>query len=235
MSTPTVRRSAVESVVADIEQSIAEGALAVGSRLGTRTDLAERYGVAPTTVAEVVRVLDAKGLVTTKTGPQGGIFVAHRSAHAVIGNGLLSLQSVETSALDCVRVIDALDPAIVAAATEFRSEADIDDLERLLDELRTNWADRIDGLRSNWRLHRRIAEIAPNPMLKVVYLNLLAYVEANEEPYARDAGIPPNSVVRLEIHEELVAAIIAGDAEAAARAVRRHQTVYDDYLVVDGR
>ncbi|WP_055479872.1 FCD domain-containing protein [Sphaerimonospora mesophila] len=226
------RRSAVDAVASEIEDDITEGRLRVGSRLGTRAELAGRFGVAPTTIAEVVRVLEAKGLITTRTGPQGGVFVAQRTAQAVIGNGFLNLQDVTSTAIDCVRVIDALEPAVVQAATEHRSAADAEDLDRLLEQLRATWRDRVAGLRNNWRLHRRIAEIVPNPVLKTVYLNLLAYVESHDDFYVADDGIPPNSRVRLQIHEDLIAAIVAGDRAAAADAVRRHQTVYDDFRVV---
>ncbi|MFF0769825.1 FadR/GntR family transcriptional regulator [Nonomuraea wenchangensis] len=227
------RRSAVDAVASEIEDGIVEGRLRVGSRLGTRTELAGKYGVAPATVAEAVRVLEAKGLITTRTGPQGGVFVAQPTAQAVIGNGFLNLQDVTSTAIDCVRVIDALEPAVAQAAAEHRSEADVEDLGRLLEELRATWSDRVAGLRANWRLHRRIAEIVPNPVLKTVYLSLLAYVESHDDFYVADDGIPPNSRVRLEIHEELVGAIISGDRAATADAVRRHQTVYDDLLVVE--
>jgi DNA-binding FadR family transcriptional regulator len=227
------RRSAVDAVASEIEDGITEGRLRVGSRLGTRAELAGKYGVAPTTIAEVVRVLEAKGLITTRTGPQGGVFVAQRTAQAVIANGFLNLQDVTSTAIDCVRVIDALEPAVAQAAAEHRSEADAEDLNLILEKLRTTWSDRVAGLRTNWRLHRRIAEIVPNPVLKTVYLNLLAYVESHDDFYVADDGIPPNSRVRLEIHEELVAAIVSGDRTATADAVRRHQTVYDDFHVVE--
>jgi DNA-binding FadR family transcriptional regulator len=227
------RRSAVEAVASEIEDDITDGRLRAGSRLGTRAELAGRFGVAPTTIAEAVRVLEVKGLITTRTGPQGGVFVARPTAQAVIGNGFLNLQDVTSTAIDCVRVIDALEPAVAQAAAEHRSVADAEDLNRLLEQLRATWDDRVAGLRANWRLHRRIAEIVPNPVLKTVYLNLLAYVESHDDFYVADDGIPPNSSVRLEIHEELVAAIVAGDRTATAAAVRRHQTVYDDFLVVE--
>ncbi len=220
-------------MASEIEDGITEGRLRVGSRLGTRAELASRFGVAPTTIAEVVRVLEAKGMITTRTGPQGGVFIAQRTAQAVIANGFLNLQDVTSTAIDCVRVIDALEPAVAQAAAEHRTAADADDLSRMLEQLRATWSDRVAGLRANWQLHRRIAEIVPNPVLKTVYLNLLAYVESHDDFYVADDGIPPNSSVRLEIHEELVTAIMAGDRTATADAVRRHQTVYDDFCVVE--
>lgn len=228
MSTPPLRRSAVEAVSGDIEGSIAGGTVRAGEKLGTRVELAEKYAVAATTIAEAVRVLEAKGLVTTKSGPQGGVFVAPRSVYAAIGNGFLNLQSTNATALDCVRVMDALDPAVAVSAAMHRTDGDIAELKRLLEELRRTWQSREEGLRANWRLHRRIALITPNTVLSTIYLNLLDFIESELD----DEGIPRNSGSRLEAHERLVAAIIAGDIQATSEATRRHGTIVDDGISV---
>lgn len=202
--------------------------LMVNTSRASATELAKKYQVAPTTIAEVIRVLDAKGLITTKTGPHGGVFVAPRSIAATIGNGLLNIRGLDATAIDCVRVIDALEPAIAVAAAAHRTDRDIRDLRQLLVELEQSCTDRVSGLRANWNLHRRIAEIVPNPALRTVYLNLLVFIEAE----AGDTGLPRNSEARLRVHHELVEAIASGDRAATVEAVRNHETVYDDGLVV---
>lgn len=228
MATPPSRRSAVDAVAGDIEGRISRGAVEVGERLGTRVELAERYGVASTTIAEAIRVLEAKGLITTKSGPQGGVFVAPRSVHSAIANAFLNAQGNPGSTLDCVRVMDALDPAITVSAAMHRTAADCADLLTLLEELRDAWPDRSRGLAANWKLHRRIAVIAPNPVLSTIYLNLLGIIEAETS----DEGIPRNSDARMLAHERLVHAIVAGDVDATRDASVAHGTIVDDGVSV---
>jgi DNA-binding GntR family transcriptional regulator len=55
-----------------IEARIAHEGLPAGTRLGTKSELREEFGVASTTVNEALRLLETRGLVRTKRGPAAG-------------------------------------------------------------------------------------------------------------------------------------------------------------------
>lgn len=76
----------------------------------------------------------------------------------------------------------------------------------------------------NWALHERIAEIGHNQMAKAVYLTMtrcIADLSAHADP---DEEQPTGDYLtgRVEIHDELVSAIIVGDIARTEAAVQRH-------------
>lgn len=70
------RLSRAEEVAAKVEDEILAARLSVGSSLGRRTELMERFRISPTVTNEVLRILRNRGLVEVRRGNRGGIFVA---------------------------------------------------------------------------------------------------------------------------------------------------------------
>ena len=63
--------------------------LQAGDRLPAEAELIERFGMAKGTIREAMRILEAQGLIKTRTGPGGGSFIHEVSlqrAKALLGN-----------------------------------------------------------------------------------------------------------------------------------------------------
>ena len=74
-----------------IKDWVVEQGMQAGDRLPGEVELIERFGMAKGTIREAMRVLEAQGLIKTRTGPGGGSFVhevsrqrAKASAWAII-------------------------------------------------------------------------------------------------------------------------------------------------------
>ena len=72
---PAVRSSRAERVAADLEHEILSEQLPVGSHLGRRSELMDRFGISPTEMNETLRILRDRDLVSGRPGPGGGITV----------------------------------------------------------------------------------------------------------------------------------------------------------------
>lgn len=229
---PTAQRmrgqSVVDGLVDAIEARIARDELAPGVRIGTKHELCERYGVAPATLGEAMRVLRARGAIEVRPGPGGGLFVANQSPLIRLAHGVLRLRQDGATVNDIVAVLDALDEAVLRDAIAHRTEADLRDLDVLIEELAAAWHDPIAGLHCNWRLHRRIAEITPNAVLRTFYLNLVDYIESESVGDSSSfdiMGFHPDTDERLQIHRDLVDAVRTGDQQLVARTLLRHRTL----------
>ena len=55
---PAVRSSRAERVAADLEHEILSEQLPVGSHLGRRSELMDRFGISPTVMNEVIALVD---------------------------------------------------------------------------------------------------------------------------------------------------------------------------------
>jgi DNA-binding GntR family transcriptional regulator len=65
-----------EEIARKLEHLIAACALEAGDWLGTKEDLRRRFQVSPGTMNEAVRILESRGVIETRPGLKGGIFVS---------------------------------------------------------------------------------------------------------------------------------------------------------------
>ena len=201
-------------------EQLAQMAMAVepGERLGTKDQLRETCEVSVGTFNEALRMAQARGLVTVRSGPGGGLFASRQSAMVRLGNSMLALDDKVASVADAVRLRDALDPLLVEDALEHASSHDVSALRAELDQMKVA-AQAGDGtafVRAHWSLHARIAEISPSAMLRFFYLHLLEIIESHqlEVQQADDEALAADIHGRYELHVELVDAIAGHDSRA---------------------
>jgi len=199
-----------------------------GARLGTKEELRSICGVSVGTFNEALRLLQARGLVSVRPGPGGGLFATAQSPMVRLGNSMLALDSEPTSVADAIRVRDALDPLLIEDALWHASPADIAAMREPLAEMAAA-DDDDDGtafIHANWRLHARIAAVSPNALLRSLYSSLLDIIEshtlsvlpAGEQPLAQYMR------ERHRLHADLVEALARHDGEEAMRLIHAHNT-----------
>lgn len=214
---------AADTVVKAVESWIARDELPTRFRLGTKGELAARYEVAPATLGEALRVLRARGVIEVRPGPGGGVFVAEQAPLFRLARQVLALRDNGATANDGLAVLDALDAVVIRDAATHRRPRDLRDLDRLGRQLTRAWADPMAGPQANWQLHRRIAAISPNPIVRAFYENLVDYLGAElDDPAVAAAGFEPLSARRLRLHLDIIEAIRTGEARAVREVIRRH-------------
>jgi GntR family transcriptional regulator, transcriptional repressor for pyruvate dehydrogenase complex len=216
------RISRAEALARRLEAEILGASVRAGERLGTKDELKERFGVAVATVNEAIRLLQARGLVDVRPGPRGGVFAREPSPFVRLGHQVLALKHEAVPAADCLQVRDALDPVVVADAVRHCSGADAAELRERLRRMRAARDDPTAFQRANWDLHRRIAQISPNSILRNLYTSMLDVVSGELATVIPDSDFALQVDELLELHEDLVDAITAGDERAAADAAARH-------------
>lgn len=217
---PVGRGSRSDALVERLESAIRD--LPPGARIGTKLELRVQLVVAAPTLNEAVRVLQARGLVESRPGPRGGLFVAEQSPVVRLGHSVLRLRREEASVADCVTVLDCLGPRIAREAALRRTDQDVSELRQLMSRMAASWADPVQAGRCDWSLRRRIALISTNNVLRAVYLSLADYVREQVTRAGREREFGGNGQVLLRVHGRLVEAIVAGDEAAAERAAHSH-------------
>ncbi|MGW6456193.1 FadR/GntR family transcriptional regulator [Streptomyces sp. NPDC055078] len=208
-----------------IEDLIARRRLTPGDRIATKEELRQESGVARATVNEAVRLLQAQGRVVLRPGPGGGLFVAPTDPVVRLGQTLLTVHSEPVSVIDAIAVRNGLEPVVASDAARFRGARDIADLRVLIDAMAEAVNDPERFLRANWRLHERIAQIVRNHILQTMYLGLVQFIQDQATEVVPHRTLEEHTRYkkhRLNIHIDLVQAIIAGDPGAAAEAAERH-------------
>jgi DNA-binding FadR family transcriptional regulator len=189
-----------------------------GQRLGTKDDLRASCGVSVGTFNEALRMVQARGLITVRSGPGGGLFASRQSPMVRLGNSMLSLSDDAASVAEAVRLRNALDPLLVEDAIEHASAHDVAALRARLDQMKVAAAsaDSTAFIRANCDLHARIAEISPSAILRSLYLNLLEIIDSHllaVQP-VDEQPLPDCIESRYQLHADLIDAIADHDPQA---------------------
>lgn len=214
----TVSRS--DHVRDQLEGAILREEYAAGDRLPAERELAEAFGVSRVSVREGVRSLEAVGLVEVRHG--NGIFVGDLSQR---GRGELRrwLEMHREEALDLLRVRGALDEL---AAEEAAARGDPEALARTRSAHEAFAAaaaaadpDLGELTLRDVAFHEAIAQASGSTLLADVLCDLHEHLadvrRVSFEPRERPAA----SAVE---HATILAAILAGDGEAARAATAQH-------------
>ena len=206
--------------------AIALGEFVPDQRLPTERDLASMLEVSRTTVREALQRLQASGYVTTRRGRGGGTFVRTDRGpdfDDMIARTLGPAWADLTELLDFRRLVEQL---IARTAAQRRDERDIARIQRAVEDY-SDAADRDASRLADHALHQAIAHATHNARLAELSGQSRRDVSLgfDAEPYTPE-------VRRRAVHQHpsLAAAIIAGDAEAAAPLAAEHFSLTEDMI-----
>ncbi|GLW52697.1 GntR family transcriptional regulator [Kitasatospora phosalacinea] len=190
-----------------LRELILDGHYPPGSRLG-EVEVAGTLGVSRTPVREAFRALTADGLL------------------AASGRGLRVVRLDAAELAQVYRVRAALEALTAELAAERQragrlAPAELADLAALADRTHRATADGelTEGVRLNRAFHRRIAELAANPVALHALDRLWDQIQVST---LRSLRPPARTGLVDAQHRALLDAIAAGNPEAAAAAARRH-------------
>jgi DNA-binding FadR family transcriptional regulator len=211
---------AAEELALRLEQQIVEQALRPGDRLGTKAEIAAQFGYSGGTVNEAVILLETRGMLEARPGPGGGLFSASPVSRVRLDRLLRGFRAGSAGLAECRSVRSALEPTLCFDAARLCDRSDATELRGILAGMQGSAADPAALLQLNWALHRRIAEISANALLRTLYLTVLHCVEEDTDDV--EAGVARTPAEALAVHEELVEALIEGGEGRLGRAVERH-------------
>jgi len=208
-----------------LAESIRAGDFRPGERLPTEKQLVERFSVSRAVVREAIARLKADGFVATRQG--AGAFVAARPGLAQFriappGSDLALLSRQEL--LHVFELRGVIEAGMAEFAALRRTPTDIVALRAAYAAMEQALRDPdAAGAADDDTFHAAVAAAAHNPYLAQFATYLAQHFSATRaltwHPAARDAGAAAASQAE---HREVLEAIVAGDAAAAATAARNH-------------
>ncbi|WP_439539085.1 FadR/GntR family transcriptional regulator [Sphingomonas sp.] len=224
---PAKSVSLVEQVIAYLRDHVASEQLRPGSRLPSETTISEKLGVSRPVVREAMRTLAATGLVEMAVGKRATIVpVDGEMMSRVISNAVLIGQANERDILELRRGVEI---AMVVLAAQHRTEEQAAELQSIIADMARDIDDADLYLALDLRLHVTLAQATGNPLYSLLIDALrqliLVAMSTGRERWSQIHGL---SRVQ-ELHEQIVAAVVARDAPAAAAAMTQH---FDDALTV---
>lgn len=220
------RRSRPLHVADAIKDWVVERGLQPGDRLPGEAELIARFGMSKGTIREAMRLLQAQGLIETKTGPGGGSFVGEVSrerATALLAN-YFYFRDVTIDDIYQVRI--TLEPELAASLAGRLSDAQLGELEAIMEDYAEAAADAEEERRqhvASLRFHARLSDFGGNALLGF-FIGFMAQILTDLTVYKRLYTTPNHDLwKRGRQHQtDLISALRRGDADKAREVMRGH-------------
>lgn len=212
-----------------LEEQLRSEAIAVGDKLPSERDLAERFSISRASVREAIRVLDAMGLVRSSTGsgPRAGAIVISEPSSAL---AWALRMHVATSALP---VRDIVHTRIVLETQAAREAAGAPDSQRR-SEVLEQAAQLLDTMDDpelpsekfhayDAQFHILLTSLADNVVVETVMSSLRQATIGYVTEMMTQLGEWEDIKRTLQSHHrEILRAVTARNADEAAPALRNH-------------
>jgi GntR family transcriptional repressor for pyruvate dehydrogenase complex len=206
----------VSQIAEQFERAILSGELPPGNLLPSERDLSARLGVSRSVVREALGRLASLGLVKSVHG-SGTRVQAPESKQVTVGyQRLLAAPGYRLEDLAAVRL--PLETAIAAAAAVHRTDAHLARLEKTQAVLGSPRRTLAAQVKADLDFHAVLAEATGNPLFQVVLSPIRELlIQSRWRTLDRyGAGLAHRH------HTRILAAVRAGNAAAAAAAMREH-------------
>ena len=218
-----------QHVVDEIQTAICEGTIKEGETLPSEMKLKEMFDTSRGTIREALRVLEQKGLVSIRTGVNGGARIQGANTKPMTDSVAILIRQQKVSLHHLAEFRKMMEGHISEQAAKNADKNDIKKLKAILDTA----AAHIETKPSGWKefhkmdakFHRTLAEIAKNPLLEA---NLTA-VHDNIQIYFHQY-LPWSEALLQDNYKDLcaiAAAIEKKDPVAARRMAEDHVSKFN--------
>ncbi len=230
------RRSRPVRVADEIKQWVVERDLKAGDKLPNEGAMIEQFGVSKGTVREALRILEAQGLIVTKTGPGGGSIVGEVSterARSLLAN-YFYFQNL--SVADIYQMRKVLEPELAASLAGRLDEGQLAELHSLAlrhPEPATTAEEEKEQHISSLVFHARLSDFAGNRLLGFI-IGFMAQALTDLTVY-RQLYDPPNVDLwrKGRQHQlQLVEALRQGEPERARKIMYSHMQIAEELMSV---
>jgi len=218
MAKVAMKRS--DRITDEIKRWVVAGDLRPGQRLPNEAELQRLFGMSKGTVREALKALEVQGLVTLKTGPNGGARlteVAFARTFQLLQNHFF-FQAVDVDQIYAMRRL--LEPEVAALAATSISDDDLRELEAMFHGHAAE-AERVPGA-ADLDFHDRLALACPNVLLRLQCQVLNEMLRRLVTLAAGSVELDDVGTANHAAHEALLAAFRARDAERARAVMAAH-------------
>lgn len=217
---PVIRQVKLPYQVADqIQGLILARQITAGDRLPPERDLCEQFKVSRTVVREAIRILEAKGLLTSQGG--SGTYVrAIQPSDVVDSIGMyLVTQASSMPYVELMEIRRVMETQIASLAAERAREETITELERLLNEMQTSRIDPAEFARTDLEFHMTLARATGNHLFELILDPFVGLLYEGRRLASEIPGVADEALIH---HQRILERVKAGDGEGAAEAMLLH-------------
>ncbi len=231
---PRAKRSRPVQVADQIKAWVVERDLHQGDKLPNEAEMIALFKVSKGTVREALRILEAQGLIITRTGPGGGSFVGEVSqdrALSLLGN-YFYFQAL--SLADIYQMRRALEPELAAGLAGQLTTEQLDELGQMVsahDTPAQSAEEEKEEHIASLAFHARLADYAGNPLLGFT-IAFMVRMLTEMTVYRKLYDVPNHELWRRgrQYQMDLIEALRLGDADLARQTMTAHMAAADELM-----
>jgi GntR family transcriptional repressor for pyruvate dehydrogenase complex len=207
----------------DLRERILRGEFPEGTALPPERELVAQTRMSRTTVREALRILEVQGLVQIRTGRGGGAFVQRPGEESIASTVNLLIRGRQVRMAALLETREAVEPACAQLAAKYRTDADLDALDRANDAIAAEGT-LSAFLTANIDWHVAVAVASHNELLTgfMVALSRAIYASTDNQGFI-DVSVRKTTI---QAHRSITKAIRDRDPAAAGRRMTRHVHEY---------
>jgi GntR family transcriptional repressor for pyruvate dehydrogenase complex len=207
-----------DEVAEQLKRSILLGHFKAEDRLPSERELAEEFKVSRGAIREALRLLEKSGFIETRHGVTGGAYVTELTFEH-LDKAFLDLFLVEKiSILEFYEVRLLVDPEVARLAALKVTPEYAQRLRDALEAEELSINSLSEDITNKQMLHFILAEMCGNRVFEALVRSLMGLTRRVVEAVQPD----PQWMHPAGMHRPVVEAVLSGDAEAAALAMKKH-------------
>ena len=231
MRLDTLKVPRASELVADrLRSLIVDGVAQQGSTLPPEKDLVVQLGVSRATLREALRILEAEGLIVTKTGPRGGIMVQRPGSANLTRSLSLLLQLEETPFAVILEARRLLEPLCANLGATRITPEELNELEESLHRMNGLINDTPAYVREQLAFHLAVIASAHNAVLQLYTVSVGQLISAR----TNQVGLTlEEREIGVKAAEGILDALRKHNGSLAARRVELHIRAFEPIIEKD--
>jgi GntR family transcriptional repressor for pyruvate dehydrogenase complex len=210
-----------------LKQSILLGHFKAGDKLPSERELVEEFQVSRVAIREALRTLENSGFIITRQGATGGAYVTDLNFEYLV-NAFLDLflaDKISIPELYHVRLL--VEPEVARLAASNITPEYAQQLKEALNIEELPISSLPVDVDRKQRVHYILAEMCGNHFFEALMRSLLGLTKKVVEAVNPD----PDYVHPKGMHHSIVEAVVAGNADAAAEAMKKHTVDFGENFI----
>jgi GntR family transcriptional repressor for pyruvate dehydrogenase complex len=216
-----------EGVIEQLKQSILLGDFKTGDKLPAERDLAEEFQVSRVAIREALRTLEKSGFIVTRQGVTGGAYVTDLTFEHLADAFVDLFLADKISIPEMYQIRLLLEPEVARLAASKITPKYAQRLKEALDIEELPVVSLAVDVDRKQRVHFILAEMCGNRFFEALMRSLLGLTKRIVEAVSPD----PDYVHPTGMHRSVVEAVVAGNAEAAAEAMKKHTIGFGENFI----
>ncbi|HEV7344636.1 MAG TPA: FCD domain-containing protein [Devosia sp.] len=217
-----------DKVFAFVREQLLAGQIKAGDRLLPERELATRLGVSRPVIREVLRALAAIGVIEIRHGYGS---VVRRPDFAQLGDLFTMMFAQQAEVVeDVMEARIAIERQAIRLACSRATSGDLATLQQALRRVEETVDDPLAGGEADFAFHAALIATAHSPTLASLHAAIAVLLKRSHfERRERITSLRGIETYLVEHHRDLLAAVVARDADAADRLLVQHFQIGSEY------